>query len=77
MGADRTIALPFSLVVSTVYGQMIVNRHDINQTNALFRGSKPKPSELCTVIMNQSVAGNFSGHQSFQKLLKRPAASWV
>ena len=37
MGADRTIALPFSLVVSTVYGQMIVNRHDINQTNALFK----------------------------------------
>ena len=37
MGADRTMALSFSLVVPTVYGQMIVNRHDINQTNALFK----------------------------------------
>lgn len=28
---------PFSIVVPTVYGQMIVNRNDINQTNALLK----------------------------------------
>lgn len=30
----------FSIVVPTVYGQMIVNRHDINQTGALLRTGK-------------------------------------
>jgi FkbM family methyltransferase len=30
--------IPFTLIVPTVYGQMLVNRHDINQTNALFKG---------------------------------------
>jgi FkbM family methyltransferase len=29
--------VPFSMIVPTVYGQMIVNRHDINQTNALVK----------------------------------------
>ncbi|WP_448204850.1 FkbM family methyltransferase [Azospirillum sp. sgz302134] len=29
--------LPFAIVVPTVYGQMIVNRHDINQANALLK----------------------------------------
>lgn len=29
--------LPFSIVVPTIYGQMIVNRNDINQTNALLK----------------------------------------
>ncbi len=29
--------LSFTLVLSTVYGQMLVNRNDINQTNALFK----------------------------------------
>ncbi len=29
--------VPFTVVVPTVYGQMLVNRHDINQTNALFK----------------------------------------
>ncbi len=30
-------AVPFTIIVPTVYGQMMVNRHDINQTNALFK----------------------------------------
>jgi hypothetical protein len=29
--------LPFTVVVPTVYGQMLVDRYDINQTNALFK----------------------------------------
>jgi len=29
--------LPFTIIVPTIYGQMMVNRHDINQTNALFK----------------------------------------
>jgi len=29
--------LPFTTIVPTVYGLMIVNRYDINQTNALFK----------------------------------------
>lgn len=29
--------IPFAIVVPTLYGPMIVNRHDINQTNALFK----------------------------------------
>lgn len=29
--------IPFSIIVPTVYGQMIVNRNDINQTNALLK----------------------------------------
>jgi len=29
--------LPFTVIVPTVYGLMLVNRHDINQTNALFK----------------------------------------
>lgn len=29
--------LSFTLIVPTVYGQMLVNRNDINQTNALFK----------------------------------------
>jgi FkbM family methyltransferase len=30
-------AVPFTIIVPTVYGQMMVNRHDINQTNKLFK----------------------------------------
>jgi hypothetical protein len=29
--------LSFTVVVPTVYGQMLVDRYDINQTNALFK----------------------------------------
>ena len=29
--------VPFTIIVPTVYGQMLVNRHDINQTNALLK----------------------------------------
>lgn len=29
--------LPFSIIVPTAYGQMIVNRHDINQTTSLIK----------------------------------------
>ncbi len=29
--------VPFAIIVPTVYGQMLVNRHDINQTNALVK----------------------------------------
>lgn len=32
--------VPFAVIVPTAYGQMIVNRHDINQTNALFKTGK-------------------------------------
>jgi len=28
---------PFTVIIPTAYGQMLVNRHDINQTNALFK----------------------------------------
>src|SRR2546430_15676743 len=37
----------FSIVVPTVYGQMIVNRHDINQSGALLRtGKSPDNKEI-------------------------------
>ena len=29
--------VPFTILLPTAYGQMLVNRHDINQTNALFK----------------------------------------
>ncbi len=29
--------VPFTAIVPTIYGQMLVNRNDINQTNALFK----------------------------------------
>lgn len=31
------VAIPFGMVVPSVYGPIIVNRHDINQTNALVK----------------------------------------
>lgn len=34
---QQLVQPPYSIVVPTLYGQMIVNRHDINQTNALFK----------------------------------------
>jgi len=30
-------AVPFTIILPTAYGQMLVNRHDINQTGALFK----------------------------------------
>jgi FkbM family methyltransferase len=33
----NTPQIPFTIIVPTAYGQMLVNRHDINQTNALFK----------------------------------------
>lgn len=33
--------VPFAVVVDTEIGRMIVNRHDLNQTEALFRSGKP------------------------------------
>jgi FkbM family methyltransferase len=39
--------LPNAIVVPTLYGLMIVNRHDINQTNALFKsGVSPGHREI-------------------------------
>lgn len=35
--APTVPVVPFTIVVPTVYGPMMVNRHDINQTNALFK----------------------------------------
>ncbi len=32
-----TSQVPFTLIIPTAYGQMLVNRHDINQTNSLFK----------------------------------------
>jgi FkbM family methyltransferase len=29
--------IPFTMILPTVYGQMLVNRHDLNQTNALLK----------------------------------------
>jgi len=33
----NTSPIPFTIVLPTLYGQMLVNRHDINQTDALFK----------------------------------------
>ena len=30
-------SIPFTIILPTAYGQMLVNRHDINQTNALLK----------------------------------------
>jgi FkbM family methyltransferase len=39
---------PFTIVVPTVYGPMLVNRHDINQTNILFKtGHAYDHKEIC------------------------------
>jgi FkbM family methyltransferase len=35
--AATAAKIPFSIIVPTVYGQMILNRNDINQTNALLK----------------------------------------
>ena len=32
--------VPFTTIVPTVYGQMMLNRYDINQTTALFKTGK-------------------------------------
>jgi tRNA1(Val) A37 N6-methylase TrmN6 len=32
--------IPFTTIIPTVYGQMMVNRYDINQTTALFKTGK-------------------------------------
>ncbi|MDD3371107.1 MAG: FkbM family methyltransferase [Alphaproteobacteria bacterium] len=42
-----TKPLPYSVVVPTVYGQMIVNKNDKNQTNTLFKtGQSPDHFEI-------------------------------
>jgi len=33
--------IPFTIIVPTVYGQMLVNRHDMYQTNPLFKTGQP------------------------------------
>jgi FkbM family methyltransferase len=33
-------SVPFTVIVPTIYGQMLLNRHDINQTNALFKSGR-------------------------------------
>ncbi len=46
--------LSFTLIVPTVYGQMLVNRNDINQTNALFKTGQaidhPEIELLATIL---------------------------
>src|ERR1700677_2124963 len=34
---NRPPPFPFAIIVPTIYGNMIVNRHDVNQTNALIK----------------------------------------
>ena len=42
--ADRA---PFTVIVPTAYGQMLVNRNDINQTNSLFKtGTAPDHADI-------------------------------
>ena len=42
-----TTPIPFTVVVPTAYGPMLVNRYDINQTNALFKtGRAPDHEEI-------------------------------
>ncbi|MEI6559303.1 MAG: FkbM family methyltransferase [Rhodospirillaceae bacterium] len=56
MDAERPSQVPFSLVVPTIYGQVIVNRHDINQTNALFKtGRSIDHAEI--LLLSQILAG--------------------
>lgn len=43
-------SLPFSVVVPTVYGQMIVNRNDINQTQALLKTGRAIDHADITVL---------------------------
>ena len=33
--------IPFTMILPTAYGQMLVNRHDLNQTNALLKKASP------------------------------------
>jgi FkbM family methyltransferase len=35
-----TAPIPYAILVPTVYGQMLINRHDINQANALIKTCK-------------------------------------
>ncbi|HEV8680999.1 MAG TPA: FkbM family methyltransferase [Stellaceae bacterium] len=53
---DGSADISFSVVVPTIYGQMIVNRHDINQTNALFKTGKAidhaEINQLCRILHN-------------------------
>jgi FkbM family methyltransferase len=44
------ICTPFSIVVPTVYGQMILNRNDINQTNALLRTGRSLDDDEITML---------------------------
>jgi FkbM family methyltransferase len=41
---------PMALVVSTIYGPMIVNRHDINQTNALIKTGRAYDAEQIEML---------------------------
>jgi hypothetical protein len=46
----------FAAIVQTAYGQMLINRHDINQSNALFKtGFAPHHAEI---IMLAQLLGN-------------------
>src|ERR1700728_65305 len=36
-GSMKSPQMPFTVLVPTAYGQMLVNRYDVNQTNALFK----------------------------------------
>jgi len=48
--ASMNGAVPFSIVLPTIYGPMVVNRHDVNQTGALLAtGRAPDHAEIAVL----------------------------
>lgn len=51
-GWNSAQPVPFGMVVPSVYGPVIVNRHDINQTNALIKTGKAFNHDQIEVLVN-------------------------
>ena len=61
-GAAPTAPQLFTTIVPTAYGQMLVNRNDINQTTALFRtGMAPDHQEIVLHEQLQRLFSRFGG----------------
>ncbi len=57
MSEPTPYELPFTVIVPTVYGQMLVNRHDINQTNALFKTGQAIDHEVISMLLQLLAEG--------------------
>jgi len=59
---DDGAAIPFSMIMPTAYGQMILNRYDINQANALLKTGRAIDHDEI-VMLSRLLAGRTPGIQ--------------